>query len=123
MKRNGRSSCRQSKRQYDQPSKQQARYKRKHRLLRVRVEVAASLCSPGHRGPHGSDLLADTIIYPKVVTHPTACPFLALKSPTKSGFLASNARKTSDPDLMRNARPDTRKVRDLIPIELARTEV
>jgi hypothetical protein len=34
----------------------------------VRMEVAASLCSPGHQVPHGSRLRADTIIYPKVYT-------------------------------------------------------
>jgi hypothetical protein len=34
----------------------------KNRLQWVRLEMAASLCSPVHRGPHGSLLLADPII-------------------------------------------------------------
>jgi hypothetical protein len=63
--RNGPSLCRQDERQYNQRSQQHARYEREHRLQWVRLEMAASLCSPVHRGPHGSLLLADPIIYSK----------------------------------------------------------
>jgi len=73
---NGRSSCRQGKRQYNQPGEQHARYKRKHRLLRVRMEVAASLCSPGHQVPHGSRLRSKHNHVPKGVH---ALPPLDLK--------------------------------------------
>jgi hypothetical protein len=69
--RNGPSLCRQDERQYNQRSQQHARYEREHRLQWVRLEMAASLCSPVHRGPHGSLLLADPIIYPK--KHRNSC--------------------------------------------------
>src|SRR5438105_6567502 len=42
----------------------------------VRLEMAASLCSPMHRGPHGSLLLADPIIYPKKHGTPFTSPGL-----------------------------------------------
>ncbi len=64
-RRNGPSPCRQDKRQYNQSRQQHARYKRKRCVQWVRLEMAASLCSPVHRGPHGSLLPTDTIIYPR----------------------------------------------------------
>ena len=69
-RRNGPSPCRQDERQYNQPGQQHARYKRIRCMQWVRLEMAASLCSPVHRGPHGSLLLADPIIYPKKHGYP-----------------------------------------------------
>ncbi len=75
-RRNGPSPCRQDERQYNQPGQQHARYKRIRCMQWVRLEMAASLCSPMHRGPHGSLLLADPIIYPKKHGTPFTSPGL-----------------------------------------------
>ena len=55
----------QDERQYKQPGQQHARDKRKRRMQRACLKMAASFCPPVHRGPHGSLLPADSIIYPK----------------------------------------------------------
>jgi hypothetical protein len=59
------SSRGQDERQYKQPGQQHARDKRKRRMQRVCLKMAASFCPPVHRDPHGSLLPADSIIYPK----------------------------------------------------------
>ena len=55
----------QDERQYKQPGQQHARDKRKRRMQRVCLKMAASFCPPVYRGVHGSLLPADSIIYPQ----------------------------------------------------------
>ena len=92
QRRNGPSPRRQGERQYNQPGQKHARYKRKRCVQWVRLEMAASLCSPVHRGPHGSLLPTDTIIYPR-------------KARSASLF-ALKPCKIRDPLLMKNPRPN-----------------
>ena len=73
---------RQDERKYNQPGQQHARDKRKRRMQRVCLKMAASFCPPVYRGVHGSLLPARSTH----IHHKGTCSRLNQKAPTCQSF-------------------------------------